>query len=165
MWCVVGSVVFNKCGGGGKCYKFGVMDIIDLSQGTKLEDIITKINEYIEKWYSLFAIDTFSSIDKADDYDKQNLIIRTLHDLCKITWVCIIAVHHYNKTAKTVSGSQKLSDLSNVVITLFPEEVWARTAVKYTLVKDKAFFGTKQLTLLMEGWKYTEIAESNLLSY
>lgn len=140
------------------------MDILDMSQGTKLEDIIEKINEYIEKWYSLFAIDTFSSIEKADDYDKQNLIIRTLHDLCKITGICVIAVHHFNKTAKQVSGSQKLSDLSSVVVTLFPEEVWSKTAVRYTLAKDKAFFGTKEKLLILEWWKYTDIAESNLSS-
>lgn len=140
------------------------MDILDMSQGTKLEDIINKINEYIVKGYSLFAIDTFSSIEKADDYDKQNLIMRTLHDLCKITGACIIAVHHYNKLAKTISWSQKLSDLSNVVITLFPEEIWAKTAVKYTLLKDKAFFWVIHKILIMEWWKYTEIAESNLFN-
>mgnify|MGYP003421914881 FL=1 len=140
------------------------MEILDCSQWTKLEDIITKINEYTERWYSLFAIDTFSSIEKADDYDKQNLIIRTLHDLCKITWICLIAVHHFNKWAKQVSWSQKLSDLSSVVITLFPEEVGSKTAVRYTLAKDKAFFGTREKVLLMQGWEYTEISESNLSS-
>ena len=138
------------------------MEILDMSQGTKLEDIINNITEYMAKGYSLFVIDTFSSIEKADDYDKQNLIIRTLHDLVKITWCCIIAVHHFNKGAKQVSGSQKLSDLSSVVITLFPEEVGSKMAVRYTLAKDKAFFGTKEKVLIMQWQDYIEVAESNL---
>lgn len=138
------------------------LEILDLSQGTKLEKICEQIYERMEKGYSLFVVDTFSSIENADNYEKQNIIVRTFHDICKITWACIILVHHFNKTAKDISGSQKLSDLSNVVIMLQPEDIWPKTGVRYTLAKDKAFHWKKHKTLIREDWKYKEIAEYDL---
>lgn len=138
------------------------MEILDLSQGTKLETICEKITEYMERGYSLFVIDTFSSIEGADKYETQNMIVRTFHDICKITWSCIILVHHFNKSKVDISGSQKLSDLSNVVITLQTEEVWPHIWVKYTLVKDKAFHWKKELVLIRQNWKYLSPADADL---
>lgn len=138
------------------------MEILDMSQGTTLEEIIAKIQEHLEKWYSLFVIDTFSSIEKADEYDKQNLIIRKLHDICKVTGAVILAVHHFNKDGKKISGSQKLSDLANVVVTLQMEQAWPKRATRYNLDKDKAFFGKKSKLLILEWWEYKQIAESDL---
>lgn len=138
------------------------MQILDLSQGTKLETICEKIYDHMDQWYSLFVVDTFSSIEWADKYENQNIIIRTFHDICKITWACIILVHHFNKSKIDISGSQKLSDLSNVVIILQTEEIWPHIWVKYTLVKDKAFHWKKELVLIRKNWKYSTVAEADL---
>lgn len=140
------------------------MEIVNLPQKTALQNLIDLISDKIQQWYSLFVIDTFSSIGENNSIEEQNTIIRALHDITKFTGCCIIAVHHFNKWAKDISWSQKLSDLSNVVITLYPEACWSKTAIKYKLIKDKAWFGVKELILIMENGKYYNVSEANLTS-
>ena len=130
------------------------IEIQNLEQGEKLEKVVDLILQHIEKWYSLFAIDTFSSIEWADNWETQNLITRKLHEITKKTWACIIAVHHFNKTGAKMSGSQKISDLANVVIAIEYKDFWSKEWSVFSLLKDKGIYWIKTVECYFENWNY-----------
>ena len=130
------------------------IEIQNLEQGEKLEKVVDLILQHIEKWYSLFAIDTFSSIEWADNWETQNLITRKLHEITKKTWACIIAVHHFNKTGAKMSWSQKISDLANVVLAIEYKDFWSKEWSVFSLLKDKGIYWIKTVECYFENWNY-----------
>lgn len=130
------------------------IEICNLNQWEKLSKVIEIILDHMDKGYSLFVIDTFSSIEWADSWETQNMIIRKLHDLTKQTGACIIAVHHYNKTGAKMSGSQKISDLANVVIGIEYKDFWTKEWSVFSLIKEKAIYWIKTVECYFENWNY-----------
>lgn len=130
------------------------IEVKNLMQWEKLQVVIDTIVEYMNKWYSLFVIDTFSSIWWADSREQQNMIIRKLHDLTKQTWICLIVVHHYNKTWQKIAWSQKISDLANVVISIEYKDFGNIEWSEFSLLKEKALYWTKKVECIFKDWEY-----------
>lgn len=130
------------------------INAISKPQGTPLKEIIDIMLDWLEKGVSLFAVDTFSSIEWADEWSMQNNIVRKLHEFVKSTNATIIAVHHYNKVGKQMAGSQKISDLANVVIGIEYRDWGDIQGSTFTLLKEKAIYWTKSIDCYFKEWIY-----------
>lgn len=110
-----------------------------MHQDVPIDDVMVKLDEMIGKWYSMIMVDSLSSIKWWNTNEWQELIMKYFRNFATDTWVCLLVIHHFNKSWKTESGSQKISDLSNVVLHMFPAEDW--NWWKYRVIvlkKDKA---------------------------
>lgn len=90
--------------------------------------------------YKLIVIDSFSMISGNawnDARGNQNKCMQTLQELAQKLDVAIIVLHHTNRTG-TWEGSQKIMDLSNVMIVISKEmdAEWEEYR-NYALIKDK----------------------------
>lgn len=130
------------------------INAISLPQSTSLSTIIDIMLDWLEKWISLFVIDTFSSIEGADERAWQNNIARKLHEFVKKTYATVIGVHHYNKTWKQMAGSQKISDLANVVIGIEYKDWWEIQWSRFSLLKEKAVYWIKTIDCYFKDWIY-----------
>ena len=110
-------------------------------QWMAIEEIIQKVVEKHNEWYSLFVIDTFSRIignlDWQNAHASQNKSMQLLQELCQWLGIVIILLHHTNKQW-VFEGTQKILDTSNVFITITRDEDfdWNKLT-KFELTKDK----------------------------
>lgn len=132
------------------------VDYFDMKQWSTIKDVVMKIKELNEQRYRLIVVDSFSSIaDAKDKLETQNEIIETFHEVVKVMNICLIWVHHFNKSWKDYAGSQKIEDLSQVFIGILPNRsesgVWYR---EFILRKDKNFGDVKTIKTVMINWEY-----------
>lgn len=116
-------------------------DYLNFPEWITIEELSKIVCEKHAEWYWFIVIDTFSRIhwnSWQDSRIHQNRSIWVLQWLCNNLWVTIINLHHTNKN-KVMEWSQKILDLSNVLITISPkkDEFWDWTYTEYTLTKDK----------------------------
>lgn len=105
---------------------------------------LSKLEQIIEvcamDWYKLVVIDSFSMIHWNSGNDargNQNKCMQELQELAQKLDIAIIVLHHTNRTG-TWEGSQKIMDLSNVMIVISKEmdAEWEEYR-NYALIKDK----------------------------
>lgn len=124
--------------------------------GLPLEAVELVIEENAIKWYKLFVIDSFSMIHGNSGNDargNQNKCMRELQELAQRLDVAIIVLHHTNRSW-TWEGSQKIMDLSNVMIVISKEidAEWEQYR-NYALIKDKYVTNT-DIDVYYRGGKY-----------
>ena len=83
----------------------------------------------------------------------QNKCMRELQELAQRLEVAIIVLHHTNRTG-TWEWSQKIMDLSNVMIVISKEidAEWEQYR-NYSLIKDK-YVTNKDIDVYYHWWKY-----------
>lgn len=105
---------------------------------------LQKLEQIIEvsamDWFKLFVIDSFSMIHGNswnDARGNQNKCMQELQELAQKLDVAIVVLHHTNRQG-TWEGSQKIMDLSNVMIVISKEvdAEWEEYR-NYALIKDK----------------------------
>ena len=105
---------------------------------------LPKLEQIIEvaamDWFKLVIIDSFSMITWNAGNDarwNQNKCMQTLQELAQRLDIAIIVLHHTNRSW-TWEGSQKIMDLSNVMIVISKEKDadWEEYR-NYALIKDK----------------------------
>lgn len=105
---------------------------------------LPKLEQIIEvaamDWFKLVIIDSFSMIAWNAGNDarwNQNKCMQTLQELAQRLDIAIIVLHHTNRSW-TWEGSQKIMDLSNVMIVISKEKDadWEEYR-NYALIKDK----------------------------
>ena len=121
-----------------------------------LEAVELLIEEKTIEWFKLFVIDSFSMIQGNSWNDarwNQNKCMRELQELAQRLGVAIIVLHHTNRTW-TWEGSQKIMDLSNVMIVISKEvdAEWEQYR-NYALIKDK-YVTNKDIDVYYHWWKY-----------
>ncbi len=127
-----------------------------MQQWTPIADIIELIWDLYSKWYRLFVVDSFSSIWSAkDDLKAQNEVISAFHEIVKKLSILIVWVHHFNKYSWKSSWSQKIEDLSNVVINLTPkiDHNWCSYR-EIAIIKDKNFWEQKEIKVVFQHGEY-----------
>ena len=106
--------------------------------------------------YKLIVIDSFSMITGNswnDARGNQNKCMQTLQELAQKLDVAIIVLHHTNRTW-TWEGSQKIMDLSNVMIVISKEkDAEGEEYRNYALIKDK-YVSNKELDVYYHGGRY-----------
>lgn len=120
---------------------------------TKLEQVISVV---ALEWIKLVVIDSFSMIHGNSGNDargNQNKCMQTLQELAQRLDIAIIVLHHTNRTG-TWEGSQKIMDLSNVMIVISKEmdAEWEQYR-NYSLIKDK-YVTNKEVDVYFRWWKY-----------
>lgn len=117
-------------------------DYYNEPKGLTIQDLVDVILQTKAKWYELFVIDSFSrilgNIAWRTAHWSQNKTMELLQELCQNTWVCIVVLHHTNKSW-LFEGSQKIMDLSNVFITITRDNdpFLEKPLTKFVLTKDK----------------------------
>ena len=124
--------------------------------GLPLEAVILLIEEKAIEWFKLFVIDSFSMIQWNSWNDarwNQNKCMRELQELAQRLEVAIIVLHHTNRTG-TWEWSQKIMDLSNVMIVISKEvdAEWEQYR-NYSLIKDK-YVTNKDIDVYYKWWQY-----------
>ena len=124
--------------------------------GLPLEAVELLIEEKSVEGFKLFVIDSFSMIQGNSWNDarwNQNKCMRELQELAQRLEVAIIVLHHTNRTG-TWEGSQKIMDLSNVMIVISKEidAEWEQYR-NYSLIKDK-YVTNKDIDVYYHWWKY-----------
>lgn len=119
----------------------------------KLEQLICTI---AMEGYKLIVIDSFSMIHGNswnDARGNQNKCMQSLQELAQRLDVAIIVLHHTNRTW-TWEGSQKIMDLSNVMIVISKEKdaEWEEYR-NYALIKDK-YVSNKDVDVYYRWWRY-----------
>ena len=121
---------------------------------------LPKLEQVIEvsamDWYKLFVIDSFSMIHGNSGNDargNQNKCMQELQELAQKLDVAIIVLHHTNRQG-TWEGSQKIMDLSNVMIVISKEmdAEWEQYR-NYALIKDK-YVTNKDIDVYYRWWRY-----------
>lgn len=121
---------------------------------------LSKLEQIIEvsamDGYQLFVIDSFSMIHGNSGNDarwNQNKCMQELQELAQKLDVAIIVLHHTNRTW-TWEWSQKIMDLSNVMIVISKERdaEWEEYR-NYALIKDK-YVNNVDVDVYYHGWKY-----------
>ena len=121
---------------------------------------LSKLEQIIEvsamDGYKLFVIDSFSMIHGNSGNDarwNQNKCMQELQELAQKLDVAIIVLHHTNRTW-TWEWSQKIMDLSNVMIVISKERdaEWEEYR-NYALIKDK-YVNNVDVDVYYHGWKY-----------
>jgi len=121
---------------------------------------LSKLEQIIEvsamEWYKLFVVDSFSMIEGNSWNDarwNQNKCMRELQELAQRLDVAIIILHHTNRSW-TWEGSQKIMDLSNVMIVISKEvdAEWEQYR-SYALIKDK-YVNNKEIDVYYRWWRY-----------
>lgn len=121
---------------------------------------ISKLEQIIEvsalSGFKLIVIDSFSMIHGNSWNDarwNQNKCMQILQELAQKLDVAIIVLHHTNRQG-TWEGSQKIMDLSNVMIVISKEvdADWEQYR-NYALIKDK-FVTNKEIDVYYRWWKY-----------
>lgn len=132
------------------------VNYFDMQQWTPIADIIELIWDLYSKWYRLFVVDSFSSIWSAkDDLKAQNEVISAFHEIVKKLSILIVWVHHFNKYSWKSSWSQKIEDLSNVVINITPkvDHNWCSYR-EIAIIKDKNFWEQKEIKVVFQNGEY-----------
>lgn len=119
----------------------------------KLEQLIYTI---AMEWFKLVVIDSFSMIHWNSWNDarwNQNKCMQTLQELAQDLDLAIIVLHHTNRTG-TREGSQKIMDLSNVMIVISKEKdaEWEEYR-NYSLIKDK-YVTNRDVDVYYRWWRY-----------
>lgn len=109
-------------------------------------------------WYKIIVIDSFSMIHGNswnDARGNQNKCMQELQELAQKLDVAIIILHHTNRHW-TWEWSQKIMDLSNVMIVISKEQDmdWEEYR-NYALIKDK-YVTNKELDIYYYWWKYVK---------
>jgi len=121
---------------------------------------LSKLEQIIEvsamEWYKLFVVDSFSMIEGNswnDARGNQNKCMRELQELAQRLDIAIIILHHTNRSW-TWEGSQKIMDLSNVMIVISKEvdAEWEQYR-NYALIKDK-YVNNKEIDVYYRWWRY-----------
>lgn len=121
---------------------------------------LNKLEQIIEvsamDWYKLIVIDSFSMIHWNSGNDarwNQNKCMQELQELAQKLDVAIIVLHHTNRTG-TWEGSQKIMDLSNVMIVISKErDAEGEEYRNYALIKDK-YVSNKDVDVYYHWWQY-----------
>ena len=108
------------------------------------------------EWYKLVVIDSFSMIHWNAWNDarwNQNKCMQELQELAQRLDIAIVVLHHTNRQW-TWEGSQKIMDLSNVMIVISKEKDadWEEYR-NYALIKDK-YVTNKEVDVYYHWWKY-----------
>ena len=124
--------------------------------GLPLEAVELLIQEKAIEGFQLFVIDSFSMIQGNSWNDarwNQNKCMRELQELAQRLEVAIIVLHHTNRTG-TWEWSQKIMDLSNVMIVISKEvdAEWEQYR-NYSLIKDK-YVTNKDIDVYYHWGKY-----------
>lgn len=124
--------------------------------GLPLEAVELLIEEKSIEGFKLFVIDSFSMIQGNSWNDarwNQNKCMRELQELAQRLEIAIIVLHHTNRTG-TWEGSQKIMDLSNVMIVISKEvdAEWEQYR-NYSLIKDK-YVTNKDIDVYYHWGKY-----------
>lgn len=143
------------------CYvkdKLLQFDYYNNPNGDTIENIIAKIEQQYALGYTFFVIDSFSRIignsDSKDTWMNQNVTMAKLQEVAQRLEVCIVVLHHTNKNGK-FEGSQKIMDISNVMIVISKElDAELSPYRKYQLVKDK-YVPYQELELYYKNWVYS----------
>ena len=106
--------------------------------------------------YKLIVIDSFSMIHGNAWNDarwNQNKCMQSLQELAQRLDIAIVVLHHTNRTW-TWEGSQKIMDLSNVMIVISKEKdaEWEEYR-NYALIKDK-YVTNRDVDVYYRWWKY-----------
>lgn len=107
-------------------------------------------------WYKLIVIDSFSMIHGNswnDARGNQNKCMQELQEIAQRLDVAIIVLHHTNRQW-TWEGSQKIMDLSNVMIVISKEKdaEWEEYR-NYALIKDK-YVTNRDVDVYYRWWRY-----------
>ena len=121
---------------------------------------LNKLEQIIEvsamDWYKLIVIDSFSMIHWNAGNDarwNQNKCMQELQELAQKLDVAIIVLHHTNRTG-TWEWSQKIMDLSNVMIVISKEmDAEGEEYRNYALIKDK-YVSNKDVDVYYHWWQY-----------
>ena len=106
--------------------------------------------------YKLIVIDSFSMIHGNAWNDarwNQNKCMQTLQELAQRLDIAIVVLHHTNRTW-TWEWSQKIMDLSNVMIVISKEKdaEWEEYR-NYALIKDK-YVTNRDVDVYYRWWRY-----------
>ena len=106
--------------------------------------------------YKLIVIDSFSMIEGNSWNDarwNQNKCMKALQELAQKLDIAIVVLHHTNRQG-TWEGSQKIMDLSNVMIVISKEvdAEWEEYR-NYALIKDK-YVTNRDVDVYYRWWKY-----------
>lgn len=121
---------------------------------------LQKLEQTIEvsaiDWYKLVVVDSFSMIhwnSWNDARGNQNKCMQELQELAQKLDIAIIVLHHTNR-AWTWEWSQKIMDLSNVMIVISKEKdaEWEEYR-NYSLIKDK-YVNNVDVDVYYHGGKY-----------
>lgn len=109
--------------------------------------------------YKLIVIDSFSMITgnaSNDARGNQNKCMQTLQELAQRLDIAIIVLHHTNR-AWTWEGSQKIMDLSNVMIVISKEKDCDGEEYRnYALIKDK-YVSNKDVDVYYHWGRYDRV--------
>lgn len=121
---------------------------------------LQKLQQIIEvsamDWYKLIIIDSFSMIEGNSWNDarwNQNKCMKALQELAQKLDIAIVVLHHTNRQW-TWEGSQKIMDLSNVMIVISKEvdAEWEEYR-NYALIKDK-YVTNRDVDVYYRWWRY-----------
>ena len=121
---------------------------------------LQKLQQIIEvsamDWYKLIIIDSFSMIEGNSWNDarwNQNKCMKALQELAQKLDIAIVVLHHTNRQG-TWEGSQKIMDLSNVMIVISKEvdAEWEEYR-NYALIKDK-YVTNRDVDVYYRWWRY-----------
>lgn len=121
-----------------------------------LQKLAQVISVAAMEWYKLIVIDSFSMIHGNswnDARGNQNKCMQELQEIAQRLDVAIIVLHHTNRQW-TWEGSQKIMDLSNVMIVISKEKdaEWEEYR-NYALIKDK-YVTNRDVDVYYRGWRY-----------
>ena len=106
--------------------------------------------------YKLIVIDSFSMIEGNSWNDarwNQNKCMKALQELAQKLDIAIVILHHTNRHG-TWEGSQKIMDLSNVMIVISKEvDAEGEEYRNYALIKDK-YVTNRDVDVYYRWWKY-----------
>jgi len=133
-------------------------DYYNNPNGATIEDVVKKIEQQYALGYTFFVIDSFSRISGNSNADSvwknQNVTMARLQEVAQRLDVAVVVLHHTNKNGK-FEWSQKIMDLSNVMVTILKESdadgTWFR---RYILSKDK-YISSVELELYYKNWVYS----------
>lgn len=121
---------------------------------------LPKLEQIIEvaamDWFKLIVVDSFSMITwnaSNDARGNQNKCMQELQEIAQRLDIAIIVLHHTNRTG-TWEWSQKIMDLSNVMIVISKEmdAEWEEYR-NYALIKDK-YVTNKDVDVYYHGGRY-----------
>lgn len=121
---------------------------------------LQKLQQIIEvsamDWYKLIIVDSFSMIEGNSWNDarwNQNKCMKALQELAQKLDIAIVVLHHTNRQW-TWEGSQKIMDLSNVMIVISKEvdAEWEEYR-NYALIKDK-YVTNRDVDVYYRWWRY-----------
>lgn len=121
---------------------------------------LQKLQQIIEvsamDWYKLIIIDSFSMIEGNSWNDarwNQNKCMKALQELAQKLDIAIVVLHHTNRQG-TWEGSQKIMDLSNVMIVISKEvDAEGEEYRNYALIKDK-YVTNRDVDVYYRWWRY-----------